>query len=333
MTVLVTGAAGFVGAHLIKELHDKGESVVGVDNFNDYYSPELKRARAKALIPNGVSIIELDLANNRDVARILGDLKPKTVFHLAAQAGVRLPLAKNSMYVDSNLLGFSNVLTESVKNKVSNFIYASSSSVYGNSTNTPYSESDHNISPISFYGATKLSNEFLASALVRGSQTRSRGLRFFTVYGPWGRPDMAYFRLADSLINQNEFNLFGKGDAIRDFTYIDDTVKSTIALGSQLDQDHHEGYADVVNIAGGKPSSMLELISMFEKISGSKLRIKFNEKIEKDVKQTIADSAKLQNLINFIPEISLEDGVSRVFEWAKSELVASSIESWAKSVD
>jgi nucleoside-diphosphate-sugar epimerase len=144
---------------------------------------------------------------------------------------------------------------------------------------------------------------------------------------------MAYFRLADSLINQNEFNLFGKGDAIRDFTYIDDTVKSTIALGSQLDQDHLEGYADVVNIAGGKPSSMLELISMFEKISGSKLRIKFNEKIEKDVKQTIADSAKLQNLINFIPEISLEDGVSRVFEWAKSELVASSIESWAKSVD
>lgn len=333
MTILVTGAAGFVGAHLMRELHARGESVVGVDNFNDYYSPELKRARTDALIPKEVSVIESDLTNNRRVQEILGDIKPKTIYHLAAQAGVRLNLEKNSMYVDSNLLGFSNILTESVKNKVSNFIYASSSSVYGNSTNVPYSESDFNISPISFYGATKLSNEFLASALIRGTQTRARGLRFFTVYGPWGRPDMAYFRLAESLINSHEFKLFGNGDAVRDFTYIDDTVQSTIALGAQLERDQTAGHADVVNIAGGKPSSMLELISMFEKISGSTLQIKSQDRIEKDVIQTIADSTKLQNLINFIPKISLEEGVSKVINWGKSELVSSKIESWTQSVD
>lgn len=333
MTVLVTGAAGFVGAHLINALQASGEKVMGIDNFNDYYSPELKRLRVEALVPSSVEIIDADLTNSGLISNLVKDIKPKTIFHLAAQAGVRLNLEDNHLYVQSNLLGFSNILEASIKFEVKNFVYASSSSVYGNSPNVPYSEYDHNLSPISFYGASKLANEFLATALVRGTSTKARGLRFFTVYGPWGRPDMAYFRLAESLINNNEFTLFGSGDAIRDFTYIDDTINSTIALGNQLDQIEVMGFSDVVNIGGGKPSTMLDLISEFEMVSGKPLRIVRIDRIEKDVNQTIASSDKLQNLINFTPKISIQDGVASVFKWATSTEISSKLDSWTKSVN
>jgi UDP-glucuronate 4-epimerase len=333
VTILVTGAAGFVGSHLIHALGADGERVVGLDNYNDYYSPELKKMRVKALIPSTIEVIEADLTNPRFIFEIISELRPKTIYHLAAQAGVRLDIDKNDLYVQSNLVGFSNILQASIKFRVKNFIYASSSSVYGNSNNVPYSENDHNLLPISFYGASKLSNEFLAAALVRGTSTSARGLRFFTVYGPWGRPDMAYLRLAETLINDHEFNLFGTGDAVRDFTYIDDTIHATIALGKQLDESNLLGFADVVNIGGGKPSSMLELINAFENVSQKTLRVNHLNRVEKDVNQTIADSKKLEMLTSFKPKIGLLEGVEQVFNWATSSNVSAKLESWTKSVN
>ena len=330
MTILVTGAAGFVGSHLVHALDARGERVVGLDNFNDYYSPELKKMRVKALVPSSIEVIDADLTNPKLVSEVLSQFRPKVVYHLAAQAGVRLDLDKNDLYVQSNLLGFSNILQASIKFGVKSFIYASSSSVYGNSTNVPYSENDHDLSPISFYGASKLSNEFLAAALIRGTSTNARGLRFFTVYGPWGRPDMAYLRLAETLINNHEFNLFGTGDAVRDFTYIDDT---TLELGKQLEELDQFGFADVVNIGGGKPSSMKDLINEFENVSKKTLQVRHLNRVEKDVNQTIADSRKLEMLIDFKPKIELSEGVARVFNWATSPEVSKKLESWTKSVN
>jgi UDP-glucuronate 4-epimerase len=333
MTVLVSGAAGFVGAHLVKSLAEKGETVVGLDNFNDYYSPELKRMRIASLIPNSVEIVELNLTDREKLSNLIAKLKPTTVYHLAAQAGVRLGIENTDQYVQSNLVGFSNVLQSSIENKASNFVYASSSSVYGNSFSTPYTESDRNLSPISFYGASKLSNELLASALVRGSRTNARGLRFFTVYGPWGRPDMAYFRIAEALKNGSQFKLFGSGEVIRDFTYIDDIIYSTLLLAEELDSRKESGFSDVVNIGGGKPSSMKQLITAFEIVSQSKLQIKQLAHVEKDVNQTIASLNLQSQLIGFTPKVSLEEGVKQVFKWANNPLVTSKLNSWASSVN
>lgn len=333
MTVIVSGAAGFVGSHLIRGLVEKGEKVIGIDNFNDYYSPELKRMRISSLIPENTEIVELDLTDKSRLSNLFTKIKPTTVYHLAAQAGVRLRIEKTDQYVQSNLVGFSNILQNSIENNVSNFIYASSSSVYGNSINTPYSESDRDLSPISFYGASKLSNELLATALIRGSRTNARGLRFFTVYGPWGRPDMAYFRIATALKNDKEFKLFGNGEVIRDFTYIDDIVNSTLHLSDELNSREKNGFSDIVNIGGGKPSSMKQLINIFEAVSNKKLNVKKFPHMEKDVQQTIA-SLDLQNeLINFTPKVPLELGVEKVFEWTENPLISSKLNSWISSVD
>jgi UDP-glucuronate 4-epimerase len=333
VTVLVTGAAGFVGAHLIHKLSARGNHVIGVDNYNGYYSPELKTMRVEALVPADVEIINLDLADAQQTKKIVDKIKPKTVYHLAAQAGVRLNLDDTQLYVQSNLVGFSNILQAAIQSHVTNFLYASSSSVYGNSVNIPYAEDDRNLSPISFYGASKLSNELLASALVRGTATKARGLRFFTVFGPWGRPDMAYLRIAETLINGHEFRLFGTGDAVRDFTYIDDTVHATVALGEQLDVVGIKGFADVVNIGGGKPSSMLELIEAFETVSGKSMKLARSAQVDKDVDKTVADYRYLKSLINFTPKIELRDGVERVFNWSTSHGISSKLDSWTKSVN
>lgn len=333
MTVIVTGSAGFVGAHLAKELTHNGEKVIGIDNFNEYYSSELKHLRVSHLIPETVETIDLDITNRSKLELVIQKLKPTTIYHLAAQPGIRLGLSKNEQYVQSNLVGFSNVLEFAINHQIPNFIYASSSSVYGNSVSVPFSEADREIEPISFYGASKLANEFLASSLVRGSRTNTRGLRFFTVYGPWGRPDMAYLRIAEALRNGSEFKLFGDGQVIRDFTYIDDIVSSTMKLAQELGNREKIGYSDIVNIGGGKPNSMNELITTFEAISGRKLAVERLDHVTKDVKQTIA-SLDLQNkLIQSTPSATLEYGVKEVMQWAESPLVASKLRAWTLSVD
>ena len=333
MTVLVTGAAGFIGFNLCRRLAKEGNEVIAVDSISDYYSTDLKELRLQALLNNpNVKFERIDLVERANVESLIESTKPQTVIHLAAQAGVRLPESQFYKYVDANLTGFSNILNSAIESKVPNFLYASSSSVYGNSEKYPFSESDSNLCPISFYGATKLSNEYMAKSMVRGSLTKARGLRFFTVYGPWGRPDMAYFRIANSLINEKVFRLFGDGDAIRDFTFIDDTTKATIELGKDLSTRTDPGYFDIVNIGGGSPHSMKDLIREFETVSNQKLKIEYTEKIEKDVNLTIADPTYLKKLTDFTPQISLKVGVQKFFDWAKDVSISPKLDSWYQSV-
>jgi UDP-glucuronate 4-epimerase len=331
MTVLVTGIAGFIGSKLAQFLSSSGESVLGVDNFNDYYSVSLKRIRVeKLLVPFDVEVRDLDISNNSQVKDLIEEVKPTSIFHLAAQAGVRLPLNQTYKYVDSNLVGYSNILSNTVEQEIPNLLYASSSSVYGNSKILPYRESDLTLRPLSFYGATKLSNELITPTLLRGSSTRVRGLRFFTVYGPWGRPDMAYFRLINSALNNETFNLYGNGKASRDFTYIDDVVSAIDKLHSDLQSRAFE-FSDIVNVGGGNPASMLEMIDIISGYTKIKLNIKELGKHHNDVDSTNADPSYLESLVGSSPKTKLQDGLAQVVEWGRVPEIKGLLPEWIAS--
>ena len=328
MSVLVTGGLGFIGSHLSAKLTSLGEEVHIIDSLTDYYSTDLKRLRRKTLlstIPNS-HVHEIDLCDKEALDLVVKKVKPSKVFHLAAQAGVRLPISQLHRYTESNLTGFSNIL-QSVHAGITDFLYASSSSVYGNSSDLPYKENAKGLAPISFYGATKLSNEILAQSAVIGSGTRARGMRFFTVYGPWGRPDMAYFRLATSLLSDYQFHRFGDGLVKRDFTYVDDTIDGITRLSKQL-SDMPSGNSDVVNLGGGNPYSLNDLISEFEKISGKQIQITSEQSALGDVKITVADSTLLEHLTDFIPKIPLSTGAKLFYDWASSADVKPNLSKW-----
>ena len=329
MSVVVTGGLGFIGAHVAAALMDSGEEVVIVDSLTDYYSVDLKLERKKHLLGKAPkeNFFEFDLVDRISFSKILDEVKPKTVIHLAAQAGVRLPVELTHKYVESNLTGFSNVLQSVIEHRIPDFLYASSSSVYGDSTDVPYSENAVGLSPISFYGATKLSNELLAKALTANSQTRSRGMRFFTVYGPWGRPDMAYFRLGASVLTDYNFHRYGDGSVRRDFTYVEDTVRGILSLSYQLAKED-PGFNDIVNLGGGNPHSLNDLIAELEKISGKRIAITNEKKAAGDVLQTVADSSYLKQLTGFVPSISLTEGVSRFYDWANLKESTNSLKKW-----
>jgi UDP-glucuronate 4-epimerase len=234
---LITGAYGFVGAHLSRHLAQLGHSVVGIDNCSTYYHPGLKLLRKEYLLANKrITLSQLDLAQRTEIEAVFKDQKFDIVIHLAAQAGVRTPEHSNYQYVQNNLVAFQNVMQSAVNSGIRTFLYASSSSVYGNSTNAPYSENEANLKPISFYGMTKLMNEMMARLSTEATDaiTSMRAMRFFTVYGPWGRPDMAYLRLINSAQSGKMFHLLGSGEAMRDFTYIDDVVQSIYMLSQEL---------------------------------------------------------------------------------------------------
>ena len=329
MTVVVTGGLGFIGAHVASALADSGEEVIIIDSLTDYYSVDLKLKRKNHLLGkvSSKNFVNFDLVDRLSLSKLLEEVKPRTLIHLAAQAGVRLPIASTHKYVDSNLTGFSNVLQCVVEQEVPNFLYASSSSVYGDSTQVPYREDAVGLSPISFYGATKLSNEILAKALTTGSNTRSRGMRFFTVYGPWGRPDMAYFRLGASVLTDYIFHRYGDGSVRRDFTYVEDTVKGILMLRDQL-KNEIPGFSDIVNLGGGNPHSLNDLISELEQISGKRIQIANETKAMGDVLQTVADSSYLQQLTGFAPSITLNEGVSKFYKWASEKENRDSLKNW-----
>jgi UDP-glucuronate 4-epimerase len=328
----VTGAAGFIGSHLCRELSLQANEVIAIDNLSDYYDTSLKKARIKNLLDSkGISFSELDICNRSALNALIKESRPDVVVNLAAQAGVRLPLSQVYKYVESNLVGFSNVLQSTVSNKVPYFLYASSSSVYGDQAAIPYAESEKNLHPNSFYGATKLANELLTPTLIKNSATIARGLRFFTVYGPWGRPDMVYFRMIANVISGSEFNFFGNGSVERDFTYIDDAVNSVIELSKELEK-RKPGYSDVVNLGGGRPLSMNYLLDNINKIS--KAEVKFNRQSSNsnDAKKTMSDSKYIQSLIGSKPETKLEDGINRTYQWALQSEISAQLNNWVKSV-
>ena len=332
MQYLITGAAGFIGSYLCHKLAKEGNKVIAVDSYSNYYDVGLKNNRVKALLePLNIDVINLDITDDIKFDNLVSISKPDVVINLAAQAGVRLPLKETDKYVNSNLVGFSNVLRSTVYNKVPYFLYASSSSVYGDKAAIPYIESEQNLQPNSFYGATKLANELLTPTLIQNSSTVARGLRFFTVYGPWGRPDMAYFRMIANVISGAEFNFFGDGSVERDFTFIDDAVNSVMNLTTEL-QKRKSGYSDVVNLGGGRPLSMNYLLETVSSISKNEVKFNRLNSNTNDAKKTMSDSKYIESLIGSKPSTKLEDGIAKTIEWAMREDISSHLNNWVKSV-
>ena len=332
MKTIVTGAAGFIGSFLCHKLAKEGNEIIAIDNFSNYYDVDLKNKRVKALLkPLNIEVINLDITDDIEFNNLVSESKPDVVINLAAQAGVRLPLNETGKYVSNNLVGFSNVLRSTVNNKVPLFLYASSSSVYGDKAAIPYVESEQNLHPNSFYGATKLANELLTPTLIQNSSTAARGLRFFTVYGPWGRPDMAYFRMIANVVSGAEFNFFGDGSVERDFTFIDDAVNSVMALAAEL-QKRKPGYSDVVNLGGGRPLSMNYLLQTVSSISKNEVKFNRLNSNSNDAKKTMSDSKYIESLIGSKPNTKLEDGIAKTIEWAMREDISSNLNNWVKSV-
>ena len=331
MKAIVTGSSGFVGSALSNQLLAAGWEVCGIDSHTDYYAPQLKEYRLEKLAINSrFHFLKEDICNLRMMNQVVKDYKPNTIFHLAAQAGVRLPVASINKYVESNLTGFSAVLQATVSNDVPEFMYASSSSVYGNQAAIPYSEEDRNLNPNSFYGATKLSNEILAKSIIQNSQTKGRGMRFFTVYGPMGRPDMAYFRILASLLSDSNFSLFGDGSIQRDFTFVDDCVSSILDLRVNL-QTKNVGFHDVVNIGGGNPVSMNHLLKVAMDLTGKKLVYELLEKNLSDAQVTNASSTYLISQIGKKPATNLEEGIRKTIDWMRQEPQRTLLGKWVRS--
>ena len=332
MRILVTGAAGFIGSALCEQLMLSNHEVTAVDNFSDYYDVSLKRLRVKELLsPLSLEVLNLDICDQSKVEKIIASSNPEVVIHLAAQAGVRLSVSESRKYVDSNLVGFSNVLISTIEKKVPKFLYASSSSVYGDKAEIPYSETESNLHPSSFYGSTKLANELLVPTLVKNSETVARGLRFFTVYGPWGRPDMAYFRMIANAIVGTEFNFFGDGSIERDFTFINDAVKSVVNLTLEL-ESRKPGFSDVVNLGGGRPLSMNYLLEIVGSLTGKKVSFERYDTNLNDARKTMSDPSYIQKLISSKPSTKLEDGISMTIDWASRKEISSNLDKWVKSV-
>lgn len=330
--LLITGGAGFIGYHLSQHLSQKFP-IVSIDNFSTYYSTELKRLRAKLLKLNeNIVFKELDINDRIGLNRLFDEYDIEVVINLAAQPGVRLPVNSYWKYVNANLSGFETLMECAITNDVYNLIFASSSSVYGDSQSIPLTEGQSVLTPKSYYGVTKLCNELTARIYSTRHQLKSYGLRFFTVYGPWGRPDMAYFRIASALANNESFNVFGDGSVIRDFTYIDDVTESIDRLLEKLLRSNSPVY-EILNVGGGKPSSLNELINEFENQSGKRLSIVYKASNVNDVKATDADWNKLIEFSGFRPRIGLEEGVSRILEWAHNIEVLPYLSGWVKSVE
>jgi len=328
MKYLVTGAAGFIGSHLCQRLATEGNEVIAIDNFSDYYDVNLKKLRVeKLLTPLEVKVLSVDISDKNAIDELIVSSKPQIVINLAAQAGVRLPTDQIHKYVNSNLVGFSNVLQSTVSNKVPYFLYASSSSVYGDQAAIPYTESEQNLHPNSFYGATKLANELLTPTLVKNSATVARGLRFFSVYGPWGRPDMAYFRIIASAINDSHFELFGDGTVERDFTYIDDVVRSIIFLIDEL-KKHIFGFTDLVNLGGGNPTSINTLIEIVEKVSNKRVNLSKEIANSADVKKTMSNDKYLKLLIGKSPYTNIMEGITKTISWANENSIKTNLNQW-----
>ena len=331
MKILVTGAAGFVGSHVLKKLKELEVDVFGIDNFSSYYSVEYKNLRLEYLgLTKGSDVISCDISDFKQVSEMISGIRPDYIIHLAAQAGVRLSLKDSNSYISANVAGFQNITRSSIESEVRGIVYASSSSVYGDSTPTPYKEASTSLRPKSLYGVTKLSNELFAEIQAKSSNLRFRGLRYFTVYGPWGRPDMAYFRIAASALGQGQFTLFGDGTIKRDFTYIDDVVENTISLFRDLTRQD-EKFNDIVNIGGSRPLEMNYLIDLISKRGSHQIDLARGEESKLDSRITMADNSYLKLILGELKFTDLEEGIENLMKWASQENIKPSLTNWIQS--
>ena len=309
-SILVTGAAGFIGYHLSRRLLEKGNRVIGVDNLNPYYDVTLKKARLDRLKPlNDFSFYEEDIQNLSGLKEIFQKHSIGRVCNLAAQAGVRYSLKDPFSYQKSNLEGFLNLLELAREYEISNFVYASSSSVYGENPKIPFSVDDRVDSPVSLYGATKKANELMAHAYNHLFSIPCTGLRFFTVYGPWGRPDMALFLFTDAILNDRPINVYNYGRMKRDFTYIDDVVEGTIAA---LEKPF--AY-EVFNLGNSDPIELMDFIGIIEEELGREAQKNMMPLQPGDVLETSADIGKSKDMLGFSPKTPIREGIKKFLAW------------------
>lgn len=319
MTILITGIAGFIGSHLARNLLTRGDKILGIDNISDYYDVNLKYDRLNILKKYKNFIFEkVDISNYSDLEKIIKKHKVSKICHLAAQAGVRYSLEAPMEYIKSNIVGHLNMLEICRNYEIKNIVYASSSSVYGGNTKVPFSVSDRVDSPVSLYAATKRSDELMSYTYNHLYGINTIGLRFFTVYGPWGRPDMATWIFTKKIINDEPIEVFNNGNMERDFTYIDDIINGTISILDSCKDDSNESFSKVYNIGNNKPENLLNFITLIEENLGKKA-IKIMKPLQKgDVANTYADIKDIQADYNFTPKTKLVEGIPRFIEWFKS---------------
>ena len=328
--ILVTGAAGFIGFHVAQSLIARGDSVLGFDNLNDYYDPALKDARLQQLQKHAqFSFVRGDVADRAALKRAADRFHPTRVVHLAAQAGVRYSLTNPHVYADANLVGFLNILELCRHSGIVHLVYASSSSVYGSNGRQPFSEHDNVDHPISLYAATKKANELMAHSYAHLYRLPVTGLRFFTVYGPWGRPDMALFKFTQGFLAGEEIPVFNEGQMIRDFTYVDDIVEGVVRVTDRPAQPDPNWRADdpdpatsnapyrIFNIGNNKPVQLLDYIAVLEKQLGRKAKLKLLPMQPGDVVSTMADVTELERATEYRPRTTIEQGIAKFVEWYK----------------
>jgi UDP-glucuronate 4-epimerase len=311
--ILITGAAGFIGFHVAKNLLAKKKKLILIDNLNKYYDQNLKKKRIKELkkIDKNIIFRKLDISNHKKLSQIFSSYKIDKVLNLAAQAGVRYSIKKPEAYFQTNLLGFFNILECSRIFKVKKLVYASTSSVYGSEKKSPLNENFPANDPIQFYAATKGSNELMAKAYSTIYNFKAIGLRYFTVYGPWGRPDMALFKFTKNILEKKPIQVFNHGNHLRDFTYVDDVSRATILTLNLKIKNNHE----IFNIGKGKSDNLKKYISLIEKILNLKAKKKLLKLQTGDIKSTLACNKKFFLYSKFKPKIKIEDGIRRFIEW------------------
>jgi UDP-glucuronate 4-epimerase len=316
--IFITGAAGFIGFFLSKRLLEAGAVVFGVDNLNDYYDVRLKEMRLAILkkFPN-FTFAKVDISNKTDLEKVFVDFSPDYVVNLAAQAGVRYSIDHPDSYIQSNLIGFYNILELCRNHPVKHLTFASSSSVYGANTKVPFSTEDKTDQPVSLYAATKKSDELLAYAYSTLYSIPATGLRFFTVYGPYGRPDMAYFKFSEKIIRGEKIQVYNHGDMLRDFTYIDDIVEGIVRVIPSIPkkEEGKKAIFKVYNIGGGNPEKLMTMIDLLQEVLHKKANIEYLGMQPGDVYETYADTKDLENDFGFTPKISIQDGLSRFGNW------------------
>lgn len=328
MHILVTGVAGFIGSHLAQQLLKRGDVVTGIDNLNDYYDVSLKKARLNLFSENkNFTFHKIDIADQEKINQIFDDNAFDVVVNLAAQAGVRYSIENPNVYIHSNLVGFCNILEACRYHSIKHLVYASSSSVYGANTQQPFSEMHHVDHPLSLYGATKKANELMAHSYANLYNLSCTGLRFFTVYGPWGRPDMALFKFTQKILNDEPIDIYNNGNMTRDFTYIDDIIDGTIkvidnpAARDQAWNSNNPTPASsfapykIYNIGNNNPVKLMDFIEALEEALGKTAKKNLLPLQPGDVPSTFADISLLENTFNFKPKTSVPTGINEFVEW------------------